>query len=203
MLLLFVFVPICACVDNSLWVASATCTNCTNSSVEYVCFDWSTVINNGLLTDNWYTEGEVLNTTVNITNEGYCYDNLNTSQLCSTNTTFTDDWTFNLFSIDTNGTTFSSCGFTPPSVYTRQINISNRNDTIPMKINYTVNVTFDTQSLITLNKMESDCSDLKIYWRNDTELDRVITSCNETNTTIEFTYMRNPRSKKPSRIMVP
>lgn len=137
--LILIAQPGLACVNNSLWVADATCTNCTNASAAYVCFDWQSEIDSGILTTNWYQNDEVLNTTTNATNEGYCYNNFNTSQLCTTNVTFYNDtWMFDLYSVDANGTNFTTCGFAAPGCHYanyRQINCAGCPDGMPLPIN--------------------------------------------------------------------
>lgn len=150
-----ILVPALACVNNTLWVAEASCLNCTNTSTNYQCFDLTEAIDDGIISTTWYSDLHVLNTTSNHTSP-YCYDNDNTERVCAynLNTSLTiDEWTFDLRSIDTNGTNFSSCGFTmgnwPEPNYVKCKNIT-------LGLNFTtdetiyLNVTYDSDMLASM-----------------------------------------------------
>ena len=109
---MLLLVPALACVNNSLYLGIGVCSNCTNITSQYVCFDWSSAITSGILNNTWYNGmiSDAPNT--NQTNKGYCYNNLATNQLCTTNTTYKYDWAYNLTSISSVMTTFSPCTFT-------------------------------------------------------------------------------------------
>ena len=54
---------------------------------------------------------------------------------------------------------------------------------------YTVNFVLDTASLVGLGQMQADCDDLRVSYDDgatDTELDRLITGCNTSATTVTF-----------------
>ncbi|MFH1916375.1 MAG: Ig-like domain-containing protein [Nanoarchaeota archaeon] len=69
--------------------------------------------------------------------------------------------------------------------YRRIINFTNNNGT-SLAQGYTLNISLDTQTLISEGKVNTDCSDVRFTWYNGTknvELDRInITPCNDTNT---------------------
>lgn len=109
--LLLLLIPVLACVNNSAWVATGTVSNATNTSAAYVCVDWSSAINHGILNSNWYGAGEVLNVTISNYTGTFCYDNIDTENLCMTNTTWNGIREFSLYSVDSSGLTPSSCGF--------------------------------------------------------------------------------------------
>lgn len=63
--------------------------------------------------------------------------------------------------------------------YYRQITITNNNASVSVVVNYTVNITVDTQSMVSAGKLQADGDDLRIvYWdgANNWELNRINTS---------------------------
>ncbi|MCF7865842.1 hypothetical protein K9M18_00200 [Candidatus Woesearchaeota archaeon] len=76
----------------------------------------------------------------------------------------------------------------------KQINITNNDVTNTITNKYTANITINTQTLITNNKLQANCDDLRIIWINSTtptEIDRTITNCNQTNSVVEFKIQKN------------
>jgi hypothetical protein len=69
--------------------------------------------------------------------------------------------------------------------YRRQIKIDSKN---LMPDGFTINLTLDTESLIKENKMNFDCSDLRIVDSNENEIDRLVEDCNSIDTKIYFKY---------------
>jgi hypothetical protein len=52
----------------------------------------------------------------------------------------------------------------------------------------TLSFTMDTASLISAKKMRSDCSDLRIFFNNATDVGRGVSNCNSANTVVSFNY---------------
>lgn len=71
--------------------------------------------------------------------------------------------------------------------YYDTINISNTNTTAALPVNYTVNLTIDTATLIGAGKLNADCSDLRIVYQNSTTISWLNASnCNNAQTYILF-----------------
>ncbi|MBU0757937.1 MAG: hypothetical protein KKF44_07740, partial [Nanoarchaeota archaeon] len=71
--------------------------------------------------------------------------------------------------------------------YRKQINISNINESLTVEKGYSVNISVDTQSLITGNKLQADGDDFRIIYYNGTqyEIDRI----NETGFNLDSTQI--------------
>ena len=72
--------------------------------------------------------------------------------------------------------------------YHSELNVHN-NASTTLPIGYTAGYVLDTASLISLNRLQPDCDDLRVTYGVDpaeTELDRLVEGCNTASTTVRF-----------------
>lgn len=81
----------------------------------------------------------------------------------------------------------------PNWIYRERMNISNK-ASADIEKGFTINYTLNTQDMILQNKMKSDCFDISIVKEDMLELDRLVSNCNEDDTTIQFKLLNSIHS---------